>query len=320
MDCTGSPALCSTISNPAAFCAWHGANGLVPAAGRVSCLGPECQVSVDAATCCKPACVQSCSAPDASCPASCPPGGSVGVNIGDNATASDWAVAELLTWSRALHQLEMTSVQQNLLGNAPPGYDRLPRNGLHAWYHPSGWDAGDGTWHDISGSVVPGAAPGLVAGAAGAQLMTDPSGASYVAGTSADVFKFRHALPAAVYTICSKSRYAGGALTLQGLILNGGNGSSWLHGHWNGMAGVACLGGTWATPPHTQISNASGWVTMCSQNGGARQVHVNGQEVHGPAPPVACPQTSQDALPGSPCCHRARAHPTARHILTSTTA
>lgn len=62
----------------------------------------------------------------------------IGINTATG-EESEWAVAELITWSRALSQSEVAVAHKHLLGSTPSGYDNLPRTGLTSWFHYSGW-------------------------------------------------------------------------------------------------------------------------------------------------------------------------------------
>jgi hypothetical protein len=65
------------------------------------------------------------------------------------------------------------------------------------------------------------------------------------------------------FTICSVTRYSGNA---KGRILDG-EGANWLHGHYNGKAGVAYYNG-WATSDSNNLTPKTDWLIHCGQNGG----------------------------------------------------
>ena len=60
-------------------------------------------------------------------------------------------------------------------------------------------------------------------------------------------------------SICSVTRYAEGT---KKRILNAA-GRNWLHGHWNGHAGVAYYNG-WVTSSNGIVTPDTDWVLMCS--------------------------------------------------------
>ena len=76
-----------------------------------------------------------------------------------------------------------------------------------------------------------------------------------------------------VFTVCSLTRYTGGT---KRRILNAQN--NWLHGHWNGMTGVAYYEG-WKTGTNNRINPNTNWVAMCGQNGAPNLKLVNGASV-----------------------------------------
>ena len=113
---------------------------------------------------------------------------------------------------------------------------------LFAWFCPGAFDLASGTWRDCSGN-------GNTAALSGSGL-AEWRGAGHgatsevlaLSGTTSTVIAFGPVIPSA-FTVCSVTRYTGGA---KGRILNG-DVKNWLHGHWNGNAGVAFYEG-WKTP------------------------------------------------------------------------
>ena len=69
-------------------------------------------------------------------------------------------------------------------------------------------------------------------------------------------------------------RYTGGT---KRRILTGG-GTNWLHGHWNGHAGVAYYS-SWKTATTDRVSPDTNWLVMCGSNVGASPILANGQSV-----------------------------------------
>ena len=76
------------------------------------------------------------------------------------------------------------------------------------------------------------------------------------------------------FTICSVTRYRDG---VKNQILS--SGLNWIHGHWNGKAGVARYG-TVAWHTHTDTADTvepnTNWVVMCGTNAGSQLKLVNG--------------------------------------------
>ena len=66
------------------------------------------------------------------------------------------------------------------------------------------------------------------------------------------------------FTICSISRYTGGATDY--VLGNYISGSYFLHGHWAGNRGVASYSGTWTTL-QTSRGVLTDWLVLCGQNG-----------------------------------------------------
>ena len=57
-----------------------------------------------------------------------------------------------------------------------------------------------------------------------------------------------------------------------------GSTGDWLHGHWNGNAGVAKYE-EWRTAERGSVETDTDWLTLCGQNGGGSLVLVNGRDV-----------------------------------------
>ena len=96
---------------------------------------------------------------------------------------------------------------------------------------------------------------------------------AYLAGGAGTKYTFGNVLPN-LYTVCSASRYTGGA---RRRILNGGSGN-WLHAHWGGRAGVAHYG-KWSNSGSSRVSPVTDWVYMCDHNGDSshKNMFVNGK-------------------------------------------
>ena len=70
-------------------------------------------------------------------------------------------------------------------------------------------------------------------------------------------------------TFCSKTRYTGAT---KGRILNGDG--NWLHGHWNGRAGIAHYDG-WVGSASNAVDPVDNWVVFCCSRYGVNR-YVNG--------------------------------------------
>ena len=195
------------------------------------------------------------------------------VNAGDKAVQkSDFAIVEVVVWPRGLTAEEMRGASEYLIdrmGLLPAAY---PAD-LNAWYCPGAFDVASGTWADCSGN-------GNTATLSGSGL-AEWRGAGHGAtndvhaltGTTSSVISFGAVIQSA-FTVCSVTRYTGGAKTR---ILQGG-GKNWLHGHWSGRAGVAYYEG-WKTAKQDNVSPDTDWVVMCGTNAESRLKLVNGADV-----------------------------------------
>ena len=103
---------------------------------------------------------------------------------------------------------------------------------LNAWYCPGAFDLNSDTWLDCSGNgnmaTLSGLSESRRAGYGAANEVLALS------GTTSSVIHFGPVIQS-VFTMCSVTRYTGGA---KGRILQGSN-TNWLHGHDHGKAGVA---------------------------------------------------------------------------------
>merc|ERR1712127_1101555 len=103
------------------------------------------------------------------------------------------------------------------------------------------------------------------------------SGVLALSGTTSSAIAFG-AVIKSEFTVCSVTRYTGGA---KERILQGS--SNWLHGHWGfahypGMAGVAHYDG-WKTAVQNNVSPDTDWVVMCGSNAGSQLKLVNGVDL-----------------------------------------
>ena len=82
-----------------------------------------------------------------------------------------------------------------------------------------------------------------------------------LSGTTSSVISFGAVIQSS-FTV-----YTGGA---KGQILNGD--ANWLHGHWNGNAGVARYVNGWQTAVQDNVNPDTDWVVMCGGNAGWSQL------------------------------------------------
>ena len=150
--------------------------------------------------------------------------------------------------------------------------DKVPQNGLYSWYKSN--DLGKGSnvgsnWPSAVGKFTAKPTKGSVKtvistghGATGA--MWAVQGATSSSYTFGDILTSQ-------YTICSITRYTGGS---RNRILTGSR-ANWLHGHWNGGAGIAHYDG-WVGASSNQMKNKDDWVIMC---GTSNAVLLHGKKV-----------------------------------------
>ena len=136
---------------------------------------------------------------------------------------------------------------------------KVPQHGLIAWYKSSalGQTGNGGTkWASSVGSFVGKPLAGTVE-----TVTTTGNGAKcsvrMVTGATTTSYTFGDILTDH-YTICSMTRYTG---SHKWRILNGAK-TNWIHGHWNGKAGVAHYDG-WLGQSTTRLKNVDDWVVLC---------------------------------------------------------
>jgi hypothetical protein len=216
---------------------------------------------------------------------------------------SDWAVAEIVVYDRALNAAELfflTRYFDQAFAAAPgtaaqPGHnnalyvggqgvaDQIPvRRGLHAHYKAEGWERTTfGVWDDSSGNgrhseqardagaltkgaVAEDANEGLTA----TITRVTERGRAYIAGTHTDALKFHASSLPPTFTLCTVSRYAS-RHRYKRRILGAAGEKSWFHGHDHNKAGVAKYGhGHWRTTHRNKVFPNYKWLVLCGQNGG----------------------------------------------------
>jgi len=172
----------------------------------------------------------------------------------------------------------------------PPSSPLLPAaypGDLNAWYCPGAFDLANSTWQDCSGNGNTATLSGSGLGESREEGHGATSEVLALSGTTSSQIAFG-AVIQSEFTLCSVTRYTGGA---KGRILDGG-GANWLHGHWNGNAGVAWYVDGWKTAvqenggsPFVVMCDANAeclhtdWVVMCGTNAGSQLKLVNGVDV-----------------------------------------
>ena len=106
---------------------------------------------------------------------------------------------------------------------------RVPREGLRAWFHASGYDAASGVWRDVSGNGYVGVALVGTPSAVRAAGHGAKGEAWQLVGDMHTSMGFGDIVPTA-YTVCSVSRYTGTGAACAGRVLQGGS-NNWIHGH-----------------------------------------------------------------------------------------
>lgn len=92
-----------------------------------------------------------------------------------------------------------------------------------------------------------------------------------IVGTTTTSLSFGSVLPR-YYTICSLTRYTGSS---KQRILTGGGTTSWYHGHWRGIAGVARYTRTIMTQTYRdEVNPDTEWVPMCGTNIGRSKSNI----------------------------------------------
>lgn len=150
---------------------------------------------------------------------------------------------------------------------------KLPKLQCSSVQLPEGLDVGMVSWFrsesagEVWPSVVGGFVGTVVSGRVEVKLGTvlgkggKRDVLKYLEGSTSSKFSFGEILPVA-FTLCSVSRYTGGAMQR---ILQGSTGN-FLHGHWNGEVGVANYD-KWVTPQTG--SKGTQWAVMCGTNADA---------------------------------------------------
>ena len=153
-----------------------------------------------------------------------------------------------------------------------PAASMVPQQGLFAWFKSSELgETGNGgskwvsTIRDFTAQPTSGTVQTVTSSGHGALAPFRT-----VKGGTSSAYTFGKIL-AEKYTICSLSRYAG---SNRKRILTGGR-TNWLHGHWNGKAGVAHYDG-WLGRDANRVTPLDDWVILC---GTSQALFLRGKKV-----------------------------------------
>ena len=171
-----------------------------------------------------------------------------------------------------LNQTLVTELCAYLAVCTAKGNNKIPQNGLYSWFKSSalGKSGNIGSsWPSAVGKFTAKPTRGTVT-----TVTTTGFGSKgpvrAVQGTTASSYAFGNILTDR-YTICSITRYTGGN---RRRILTGSR-ANWLHGHWNGGAGIAHYDG-WIGSSGNQMKSPDDWVIMC---GTSQSVLVHGKKI-----------------------------------------
>ena len=231
---------------------------------------------------------------------------SLWINGGDHmpGNGSDFAIMELAVWNRGLSESEMLSVSNYMMHrlNHTPLLKTLPLpasypSGMKAWYAPGGWNVQNNIWYDETGNGFDAVLSGTgftnkyytntdKVGSGNWYVDTETGSSNnnsqqnigannihVLSGTTSSNIEFGNVIDNE-FTVCSITRYSG---TNKKRILNGGNGTNWMHGHWNGATGVVWyednygnLSSSTSTNRsqfnYTYVDNNERWQVVCATN------------------------------------------------------
>ena len=241
-----------------------------------------------------------------------------------NMPASDFAIVEMAVWNRGLSETELLSVSNYMMHrlNYTPLLKTLPLpasypSGMKAWYAPGGWNIQNNIWYDETGNGFDAVLSGTgftnkyytnidKVGSGDWYVNTDNNSANnnshenigadninVLSGTTSSNIEFGNVIENE-FTVCSITRYSG---TNKKRILNGGTGTNWMHGHWNGATGVVWYEDNYgnlssSTPTnksqynYTYVDNKERWQVVCATNttasDGKQTTLANGRNVSVP--------------------------------------
>lgn len=177
--------------------------------------------------------------------------------------ASNFAVAEVIAWNRALTETEMRQAHDYLFGKLGQYQTSVTKAqlaqipaGLVSWFRSE--DASASEWPSAVGRHVAKVSSGTirvkkeVGNGAGNPVR-------FLQGDTSTRYNFGGVLRPQ-FTICSVTRYTGGS---NGRILQGSHGN-FLHSHWNNQVCVAHYDG-WVTTPYQDTQDLN-WAVMCGTN------------------------------------------------------
>lgn len=203
------------------------------------------------------------------------PVGTLSVNNGTYPETSDFAFSQLIIWDQVLTAVEMRIVCNAMTHFLLTGYYmsnyRLHRIALAKppWgiYSAEFWNGATGVLPDLTANGRHAATNGLT------RTVASGNGASGnvtgLEGTTASTITWpAGSIPASNYTICSITRYMPGTYNglVNGRVLQGTNGTNFIHGHWESHRGVAHYQ-AWITAQYTTRGTLNDWLIMCGSSG-----------------------------------------------------
>jgi hypothetical protein len=152
--------------------------------------------------------------------------------------------------------------------------------GLHRRFTYNSIDIPNGVWSDISSNGRDGNIANLLISKTCEAGNGASSSVCYVQGSIYDTVDFGPNSIPPVFTICSVSRYT--SFFSQSRIISATDAAvTWVHGHRNGLAGVAYYGsaGYRTQSAISAISPNTNWLVMCGQNSFPNMMTANGVDV-----------------------------------------
>jgi len=196
------------------------------------------------------------------------------INYFDN---SNWSISYVIIWDQVLSDADfalVSTILQTYLNDGIPIMTKINNNtsnyDIFTRIKPWGmYFAGD--WNSNNPTILPESfgyinRNAIFDGETVTSGTSSGNGAtcniSYVSGTTATSAAWPSGSLPNNFTICTISRYTGGA---NGRIFNSTSGDyNWLHGHWNGNRAV-CYYTAWMTEPYN-TNSLYDWLNCCGKN------------------------------------------------------
>ena len=175
-------------------------------------------------------------------------GGSSGTTLNSN-----FAFSQLLIWNQALNDADMLTASHMLTSYMITGsYFSYATTWPYAIPKPMAWYRAEQylrKWNALPDALGNGAMDAVTSGLVYGNSSGNGASASiaYVTGTTSSIITWPQGTIPSTFTVCSLTRYTGGT---NDRILNSVS-TTWLHGHQNGMRGVAYYKAGWQTVQST---------------------------------------------------------------------